>query len=143
MSLDRATPAQFSSSPLLEDPYESIFVEVTIISIQCPFTMMYQSKQENIGSDNILPRLEKVIFRVLEKVYLPEGTFRFTFQSDVYLPVGICKFSKAFTKIHESLAISNLSFDNHHQAGTVIAFYNGVRVEASDNRYPDEYRLKQ
>ena len=28
MSLDRATPAQFCSSPLLEDPYESIFVEV-------------------------------------------------------------------------------------------------------------------
>ena len=136
MSLDRATPEQFSSSPLLEDPYESIFVEVTIILIQCPFTMMSQS-------DDILPRLEKVIFWVLEKVYLPEGTFRFTFQSDVYLPVEICKFSKAFTEIHESLAISNLSFDNHHQAGTVIAFYNGVRVETSDNRYPDEYRLKQ
>ena len=31
MSLDRATPTHFSSSPLLEDPYESIFVEVTII----------------------------------------------------------------------------------------------------------------
>ena len=76
MSLDRATPEQFSSSPLLEDPYESIFVEVTIILIQCPFTMMSQS-------DDILPRLEKVIFRVLEKVYLPEGTFRFTFQSNV------------------------------------------------------------
>ena len=31
MSLDRATPAQFCSSPLLEDPYESIFVEVRSI----------------------------------------------------------------------------------------------------------------
>ena len=74
MSLDRATPAKFCSSPLLEDPYESIFVEVTIISIQCPFTMMSQS-----DNDNILARLEKVIYRVLERVYLPEGTFRFTF----------------------------------------------------------------
>ena len=43
--------------------------------------------------------------------------------------------------------IFNHGFDiNHHQAGTVIAFYNGVAVEASEkdeSRYPDEYRLGQ
>ena len=47
----------------------------------------------------------------------------------------------------DRLIIFNQSFDiNQHQAGTVIAFYNGVAVEASEKdegRYPDEYRLGQ
>jgi len=77
MSLDRATPAQFCSSPLLEDPYESIFVEVGLSDIP--------------GAG--------------------EGLFA---RRDI-------------------------------EAGTVIAFYNGLAVKAAsekdDNRFPDEYRI--
>ena len=52
----------------------------------------------------------------------------------------IYRFSKVFR--NKSMK-ANLNCDNHHQAGTVIAFYNGVRVEASENRYPDEYRVME
>ena len=40
--------------------------------------------------------------------------------------------------------MSTTTATNKSQAGTVIAFYNGVAVKAAsekdDNRFPDEYR---
>ena len=107
-------------------------------------------------------------FQVLERVCLPEGIFRFTFL--ICLPLSIQPKIKGYSGAlvwslkknlnnitksvyqritvvwfnHLEVIIDNHNFQNQ-QAGTVISFYNGLVVQASekdDGRDAGEYRLK-